>query len=98
MYTTSYCSYSTNNSNPFILSLGCCNLSSWFYYTNDRNIKFISYCIQCKCTCRVTGNDDCLDLLFLQKTNDLPGVPDNCLFRFTSIRHSRRITKIYDFL
>ena len=83
--------HSANNSNLLIPGLRCRNLRS-------RKIKLISHCIQSKCTGCITRDHNRLYLLFLQKADDLAGISDDSLFRFTSIRHSRRISKIYNFL
>ena len=98
MNTASDSSKRSDHADSLIACLLCSNLGSCFDHSKYRDIQFILHCIQGKCTCRVAGDHDCLDLLLLQKMNDLSGIADDCILGFTSIRNSRRIAKINDLL
>ena len=98
MNTASYSSKRSDHADSLIACLLCSNLGSCFDHSKYRNIQFILHRIQGKCTCCVAGDHDCLDLLLLQKMNDLSGITNDCILGFTSIRNSRRIAKINDLL
>ena len=45
----------------------------------------------------IAGDHNCFYALFLQKSDDLSGVPDNGFFGFASIRNAGGISEVYDF-
>ena len=97
MDAAAYGTYRTDDTNTLVSGFLGCHSGTGLDHSQNRNIQLIFHLIQGKSTGRITGYNNGLHLLFLQKMNDLTGVTDNRFFGFASVWNPGCVSEIYDF-